>query len=410
MGLRFRGCKFELLGLDDGRWTILFIGDTEKIAVSEGNRVLAQGKFKAVRVMAVRTLLNTFPIGTLVFEKTAPEVVKPVRLREAPDGTPLCAAPEDLYRPQARRAIAHILRDYLARQQITPTELLHSASHLRRLQDTGAMVQAALHKVATAQSPLTSQTTRARIAELDGYADAVALKARDFQAASRKWSVPLNGDAASLGAAVEKLAWVEGHDHAFLGLMAVRLAGIRTLGGKLEEVLRLMTPETPWRLQELLGGIAADLLRFPDVIQDVFGAQRCLADFLVALADLLRDPAAMAAKVEGEIKDEVPRILLARLLSEGRLPEGREALVEWLAGELASERPLNRHDAAGEAAELTRVTAALALREAGTQASGIIGGALVEQALAIRRLTLRRHTLRGEGLHVIADSLKPEAP
>ncbi|MBB6250508.1 hypothetical protein [Nitrospirillum iridis] len=404
MGIKFRSCKFELLGLDDGRWTILFIGDTEETAVAEANRRLASGKWKAVRVMAVRTVLNAFPTGTLVFEKVAPPVVKPDVLREAPDGTPLCASPADLYGRQARRAISLILRDYLTRQQISPLELLHGATHLRRLQDTGAMVQAALHKVATAQGKLTGQNTRARITELDGYVDAVALKARNFQAASRKWTVPLNGAAAEISTAVERLVGLEEHDHAFYSLITVRLAGIRTLGGKLEEVLALMTPETPWRLQEMLGGIAADLLRFPDVIQDLFGNQRCLADFLVALIDLLRDPAAVAARVAAESKVPTAMGLLARLLADDRLPEGREALLEWLSTELASEHPLNRHDPKGEANELSRIAAAL------TVDGALIGGEVVEQALAARRLVLRRHTLRAEGLHIVADSLKPGAP
>ncbi|TWB63319.1 hypothetical protein [Nitrospirillum viridazoti] len=401
MGLKFRSCKFELLGLEEGRWTILFIGDTEEMAVTEANRRLAQGKLKAVRVMAVRTVMNAFPTGTLVFEKTAPEVVKPSVLREAPDGTPLCSAPEDLYGRQSRRAIALILRDYLTRQQITPTELLHGATHLRRLQDTGAMLQAALHKAATVQSKVTGQNTRARIADLDRYVDVVAQKARDFQANSRKWSVPLNGGAAELSTAVERLVGPEGHDHAFYSLLTVRLAGIRTLGGKLEEVMRLATPETPWRLQEMLGGIAADLLRFSDVIQDLFGNQRCLSDFLIALIDLLRDPAAVAAKAEAESKVPTPMGLLARLLADDRLPEGREVLLEWLTTELASEHPLNRHDPKSEGSELTRVAVAL------TADGAIVGGEVVEQALAARRLIQRQQTLRGEGLHMIADSLKP---
>ncbi|WP_148293565.1 hypothetical protein [Azospirillum sp. B4] len=403
MGLKFRSCKFELLGLHDGRWTILFIGDTEEAAVAEANRRLASGKLKAVRVMAVRTVLNAFPTGTLVFEKDAPPVVKTDVLREAPDGTPLCVSVADLYGRQARRAISLILRDYLTRQQICPLELLHGATHLRRLQDTGAMLQAALHKAATVQSKLTGQNTRARIAELDGYVDAIALKAREFQAASRKWSVPLNGAAAELSAKVEQLVGVEGHDHAFYSLMTVRLAGIRTLGGKLEEVLGLMTPETPWRLQEMLGGIAADLMRFPDVIQDLFGNQRCLADFLVALIDLLRDPVSVAAKVEAASKVPTAMGLLARLLADDRLPEGREVLLEWLSTELASEHPLNRHDPKGESGELNRIATALA-------ANGVlVGGEMVEKALAERRLVLRRQTLRGEGLHIVADSLKPGA-
>ncbi|TWB44246.1 hypothetical protein [Nitrospirillum pindoramense] len=402
MALKFRSCKFELLGLEEGRWTILFIGDTEEIAVTEANRRLAQGKLKAVRVMAVRTVLNAFPSGTLIFEKTAPEVVKPSILREAPDGTPLCSAPEDLYGPQSRRAIGLILRDYLTRQQISPTELLHGATHLRRLQDTGAMLQAALHKAATLQSKITGQNTRARIADLDRYVDVVAQKARDFQAASRKWSVPLNGDAAGLSAAVERLVGPEGHDHAFHSLMTVRLAGIRTLGGKLEEVMRLATPDTPWRLQEMLGGIAADLLRFPDVIQDLFGNQRSLSDFLVALIDLLRDPAAVAARIEAETKVPTSMGLLARLLADERLPEGREVLVEWLTTELASEHPLNRHDPKGEAQELARVAGAL------NAGGAMVGGEAVEQALATRRLIQRQQTLRGQGLHMIADSLKKD--
>ncbi|HBC55379.1 MAG TPA: hypothetical protein DCZ06_14045, partial [Alphaproteobacteria bacterium] len=63
-----------------------------------------------------------------------------------------CFQPGDLYSFESRQTIARLLRDSLARWRITPLELLHHPGHLERLESTGTVLQAAVQKVAIAQS------------------------------------------------------------------------------------------------------------------------------------------------------------------------------------------------------------------------------------------------------------------
>jgi len=63
-----------------------------------------------------------------------------------------CFKPEDLYSQHARATLTRLLRDYLARQKITATELIHRADCLDKLEASGTTLQHAVQKVAVAQA------------------------------------------------------------------------------------------------------------------------------------------------------------------------------------------------------------------------------------------------------------------
>ncbi len=66
-----------------------------------------------------------------------------------------CFKPDDLYSYHARATIARLLPDFLARNKVTVTELLHRADLLERLEATGTLYQHAIQKVAVAQAAST---------------------------------------------------------------------------------------------------------------------------------------------------------------------------------------------------------------------------------------------------------------
>lgn len=397
MILRQRASKFEVHGLKTGRWSIHSILDDEALAVEEAQRMLADRVAQAVRVIAVRTSALGLTRESVVLEREAPPEAKPILLRPIPYGTPLCASAHDLGASGGRRAIGHIFHQYLARQQIGPTELLFHAGHGRKLSEYGGLLRSALSKLAQVQAPVTGEGVRERLQRLDTLVEEVEGRARRYLALSRAWRVPPPGDSAAIA------AWAQGQargqpglfEEFFLTATALRLASVRTQAGKLE-ILAEDIATAPRQTYPLLDGLIADYLPFPEVIQDVFGPQRSLADFLIALTLLLRQPGTPAL--------DTPRgpslAALAAGLAMDALPETRAVLMEWLVRELASDHPLYRHDPDQEGAQLERVRQTLVGRD-----SAVFGGAPVEHALELRQAAWRQRAARGKGRAMMTGSL-----
>jgi hypothetical protein len=67
-----------------------------------------------------------------------------------------CFKPEDLYSYHARATMRRLLVDFLARNTITITELIHRADMLEKLEATGTLYQHAVQKIAVAQAATTT--------------------------------------------------------------------------------------------------------------------------------------------------------------------------------------------------------------------------------------------------------------
>ena len=67
-----------------------------------------------------------------------------------------CFKPDDLYSYHARKTIARLIPEFLARNKITVTELSHRADMLEKLEATGMLLQHAIQKIAVAQAASTT--------------------------------------------------------------------------------------------------------------------------------------------------------------------------------------------------------------------------------------------------------------
>jgi hypothetical protein len=75
--------------------------------------------------------------------------------KDAPHALP-CFKPDDLYSYHARQTMSRLLTDFLARNTVTITELIHRADLLEKLEATGTLYQHAIQKVAVAQAASTA--------------------------------------------------------------------------------------------------------------------------------------------------------------------------------------------------------------------------------------------------------------
>jgi len=77
-----------------------------------------------------------------------------------------CTAVEDFFSPAARDVIGRYLASFLYQLIITPTELVYSAKHLKRLNDAGRVLMNVVDKVATLQARRKNENAGKRIKDL----------------------------------------------------------------------------------------------------------------------------------------------------------------------------------------------------------------------------------------------------
>ena len=85
---------------------------------------------------------------------------------DAPHALP-CFKPDDLYSYHARATMSRLLTDFLARNKITITELIHRADMLEKLEATGTLYQHAIQKIAVAQASSTTTPVQQIIKSLN---------------------------------------------------------------------------------------------------------------------------------------------------------------------------------------------------------------------------------------------------
>lgn len=390
--------SYEVQVRREGRWQIEVTCLEQEAALSSARARMVMGGVEEVKVLKYRTLAG-LSLETVLFRKEVPVVKdRPPGLGGSAEGAPLCVRADDLCGFEARVVIGRLLGPFLAKFRITPTELLHSWPHIRKLDEQASLLGAALHAVARHHADVHGVPLAKRVRELRAFADVVIGRARDFQAERRRLPpfdpLDLSGSSRAIEAAVGE----EGHDAVFLGQLTLHLAEHGSLVGKLEWLLDRLDDEDAVepRHVALLEGVMADTLGATEVVKELLGQQRNLALGLCVLADALRgrDPDALA---------EPPSPLLDRvgtLILHGRAPCCRAVLVERLRRTLNGAQPLDRREPKAEALLVEEITKRLRDAE-----GRILGGAAMEKALS-HRLTRHRQTiLREQGMHDIADRL-----
>src|SRR5215467_13031451 len=136
-----------------GGWSLFEAISDRDAAITRAKEILSGGQASAVRVVKETFHAESGDYMSLtVFEDGKVEVKKKnAKVEEIASPTP-CFKPDDLYSYHARMTIARLISDWLARQRLTVTELIHSAAALEKFEATGTTYQHAVQKVAVAQA------------------------------------------------------------------------------------------------------------------------------------------------------------------------------------------------------------------------------------------------------------------
>ncbi|HKX35254.1 MAG TPA: hypothetical protein VJM79_01140 [Rhizorhapis sp.] len=145
-----------------GGWNLHEVVTSRDIALAMAQELMAGEKATGVKVVKETYNDETGDFLTLkIFEEGHNQMRIAPAQEDAPHTLP-CFKPEDLYSYHARATMSRLLIDYLSRNKITITELIHRADMLEKLEATGTLYQFAIQKVAVAQAA----TTTARVQQI----------------------------------------------------------------------------------------------------------------------------------------------------------------------------------------------------------------------------------------------------
>ena len=150
-----------------GGWTMHEVVSSRDVALTMAQELMAGEKATGVKVVKETYNDETGDFLTLkIFEEGHNQMKLAPAQEDAPHALP-CFKPEDLYSYHARATMSRLLIDYLSRNRITITELIHRADMLEKLEATGTLYQFAIQKVAVAQAATTTSGVQQIIKSLN---------------------------------------------------------------------------------------------------------------------------------------------------------------------------------------------------------------------------------------------------
>lgn len=360
--------RFEVMGQREGRWTIekVFgeelanlgreaterdIKAAESAATTFAKSLTSSGKFDAAKVVKESTghfgRSSTEDIFSCQADKRAEEV-----LVAQPYHGPLppFATVDDIVNRDAARVFGTVFRDYLKKQSVIWLEVAHGHGQFRRLDDTGGLMTGGINLIARRMSGDDSGAMKKNQDLLQDLMNKAIARARTAQADKQ---IPVFQGAdptAMIQAVAQRVEDKNERRYQVRVAIANRLLGAPGMLARMELALAGMAVTGDKDATQLLDEIAAGSLDMSDTIQDLLGQRRCLADAIVALANLA------IGKLPPDDKAHPLAGLLSGYLAQKRMPYCADSLWDRIAGECAGKTPLDRHRPEREYDQIDRLT------------------------------------------------------
>lgn len=369
--------SFEVLVQSDERWTIEEQRSTEAEARAIAMALIAKRRHSAVRVVKYWRRADGLVTETVILHESvsmSEGKVTPGQIEDAPH----CKKVRDYYRLESRETIGRLFRKYLEKVILTPTELIHSAKALKRVQEVDTLFPPAIDRVATLQAKAAEIDSRARRDEIYKAVSQMTQRARRTEEIPNLPSLRHN-DFARLVSEATALAPPEEGEYFVLVVLSRDLMQHNSWLAKLDRLASLTLPDLPAATLALLDGVYADLFGVPSALQEILGPRTNLADAVIAIADLCEGK--LAAEATPDLAEAMR--LINRLIAAGRLPETRTSLLDRLQRQLAGGQPLARNEPGQESEALRKVATRL------FGAEGLLGGPVMAAALTKRAVLLQ---------------------
>jgi hypothetical protein len=316
-----------------GGWTLHEVRSGREESIRLAQELMAEEKATGVKVVKETYNDDTGDYLTLkIFEEGHNQVKIDPKAEDAPHALP-CFKPDDLYSYHARNTIARLVSDFLARNRITVTELLHRADMLEKLEATGTLYQHAIQKVAVAQAASTSVSVQTIVKSLNE----LATKAIQKVYRDQRNGVFSNPGAEHIAPLAVKLAGNPDSAYLFNGALARYLADAQGWDEKVSRLLKLMDMapegEVPRKLVlSAVDVIIAEVLAGSAALHELMGKSDNLASALNGLVALFLGKAPDGAKLGLSA-------LTAHFATDS-LPEAKTAIANRIIAEIKSNRRL----------------------------------------------------------------------
>ncbi len=396
--LKNRIIRCEVSTLVEGRWTIDCILDDEEKAVAHAEELLASDKYEAVKVERERAMFSGFATVKPIFEQQRGELPKKkeVTLSTAPEHVAWCETLEDFCADASRRAIGQLLRSYLDRTVLTPTELLHDFRHFKKLDAAGNLAGAAVHKIAALQAAERHVEAKERAKVLHGLLAQQTGRARDALASRGLPKLGDEGLAALIAEAKRKTPNASEADFVIRLALTRYLDGTRSFGEKLDKLLPLVVEGLDAHALALVDGLLADVLGSASLVIELLGRQPHLGGALMTLTLVA------TGRHDGKVAGAMPAFeQLNRLIVTQGMPACRAVLLDRLRREIAGDRPLTRGDSFAQSAIFNGLVDKLK-----DHRGALIGGAGMAEAIVSRS---RRLQIVGGAVEIRFTSPEPAA-
>jgi len=338
------GETFEILALRAGRWTIEATATSLDSARTEAVRIQNRAEVHGVRVIKEsKKALEKLGPEDFLFEKLKVRNEGKVFVQPILDAQ-LCEALDELFVLPGRLTINQLMRSYLDKNDITATELMHSAKEMKRLLDEGTLINSAAAKVATIHAKKTGEEVNQR---RDLIYDFIRdMNARAKAAADRKLPRLRDGGFRAVFESVYAGADPADAEYLMRVVVANELIDTRNYFGKLAMLLEWAGESETDESDRVLDVFISDTLCNADVLRELLGHHRDLASALVALICFASGEPLDEERPEN-LEPEHPRFVafeLSRLIAEARLPDSQAILFDRVKRQLEGLNPLSRGD------------------------------------------------------------------
>lgn len=318
-------------------WSLVEAFDERATAMTRAKELLASGQAAAVRVVKETLNAETGDYMSLTVLEEGEVNTKKKKKGDGDPQNPLpCFKPDDLYSYHARSTIGRLLGEWLTRQRLTVTELLHSAAALEKFEATGTTYQHAVQKIAVAEAADSEMPVQQIIKSLNDLCNnAIQRIYRD-----EKKNVFPTLTAEQFAGFVERLGDRADGSYLLGGALAKYLAPAKGWDAKLQLLLALMPllpAQGPARGLMLSGidTIVAELLNGAAALADLLGPSGNLGHALFNLTQLFLGQPVDTAEGTGTGINH-----LAAYFAKDDLPNGRAAIAGRILTELRSMKRL----------------------------------------------------------------------
>ena len=315
-----------------GGWTLHEVLSSRDKALDCAKALMASEQATGVKVVKETYNEETSDYLTLkIFEEGHNQVKVEASAEDAPHALP-CFKPDDLYSYHARATMARLLTDFLSRNKITITELIHRADMLERLEATGTVYQHAIQKVAVAQASSTTTPVQQIVKSLNDLATQAFHRVyRDQEKGVFPATKP-----DQFAALATKLAGQGDRSYIFNGALARHLKDATNWDEKVLRLLAIMkTAPAEGEPRKLvlssIDAIGAEILNGSAALHELMGPVANLAEALEKLIDLFLGKADQS---------HAGYAALATRFAADELPEARTAIAGRIVAEFKSPKRL----------------------------------------------------------------------